>query len=211
MRAARKPLFRLTPGGCQNLLTASRRRECRAQFERSDVLRLPGVLAPELLRDMQRKLAGEEFSKFVNGTRARCLVPMGTPQFFLNFLFSGDSFLAAVESVTGCRLAPKVSGRVFKMVSAADHFITWHSDLIEARVLSMTVNLSPRPFKGGRLQLRHVPSGKIDSYEYGEAGDGFLFRLSKDLEHQSTAVTGKNPKIIYTCWFPGEARQGASA
>jgi hypothetical protein len=69
----------------------------------------------------------------------------------------------------------------------------------------MSVNLSLRGYEGGIFQLREWSSKRILAEIANTGwGDATLFRISAELEHQVTEVTGEQPKTAFAGWFKSE-------
>ena len=66
----------------------------------------------------------------------------------------------------------------------------------------MSVNLSGQPYGGGVFQLRRTADERLlgEVHNLG-LGDAILFRLSPQLQHRVTDVTGEHPKTAFAGWF----------
>ncbi len=120
-------------------------------------------------------------------------------------LFNDRGLHEFIEAVTGEGPIGAMTGGVFRMLPGAPHRLDWHQDLKHSRgrrFAAMTVNLCPKPVRGGLLQLRLAPQGRrLGEIAYSRAGDAVLFRLREDIEHRSTDLAGTRPKTIYSAWF----------
>jgi hypothetical protein len=93
------------------------------------------------------------------------------------------------------------------MVPGAGHVSPWHDDAIQGRIAAFTVNLSPRPFEGARLQVKRVADDQLIT-EIGdlEFGDAVLIEISRDYQHRNSPLEGSTPKTSFAGFFyPGEA------
>ena len=69
----------------------------------------------------------------------------------------------------------------------------------------MSVNLSPKPYAGGILQLREARSEEILAEIANTGlGDALFFRISPELKHRVSPVEGIVPKTAYAGWFQAE-------
>lgn len=123
----------------------------------------------------------------------------------LHFLVNHGGFLRAVEQITGCPAIGHFGGRIYRFSPGQGHYDTWHSDLGypgEERLLAMSLNLSPRPFQGGVLQIREAASQKV-LFEIANTGLGnaVIFRVDKKLEHRVSPVNGDAPRTAFAGWF----------
>jgi hypothetical protein len=73
------------------------------------------------------------------------------------------------------------------------------------RLITMSVNLSPKPYAGGILQLREERSEEILAEIANTGlGDALFFRISPELKHRVSPVEGVLPKTAYAGWFQAE-------
>jgi hypothetical protein len=88
------------------------------------------------------------------------------------------------------------------MATASSHIVSWHEDMLENRIVGMSLNLSRRTFAGSAFQLRNRDSKQI-LYEVANTGcgDAIIFRLADHLQHRNTQVTGSGPKTAFAGWF----------
>lgn len=121
----------------------------------------------------------------------------------LFFLTNDLKLFDLVKKITSCGPVGCFQGRVYKLISDPAHILDWHNDLKEpGRLIAMSLNLSPAPFRGGILQIREARGGRIVS-ELGNTGFGnaVIFRISPDLEHRVTQLRGDAPRISFAGWF----------
>jgi hypothetical protein len=122
----------------------------------------------------------------------------------LLFLVSGDSFFRLVEQITGCAEIGHFEGRVYRMLSSADHHDQWHSDVGMGRMVALSVNLSAQVYEGGVLEIRdHESKRVIHRIENTGFGDGIIFRVTPRLQHRVSNVEGKAGKTAFAGWFTG--------
>jgi 2OG-Fe(II) oxygenase superfamily len=175
----------------------------RMKFDRDHYVILPQLFEPTLLEEILRRVQDARFlpRDHIGIALELCMADQLTTA-MLRFLPSNPAFLRIVEHITGNRHIGKFIGRVYKMNSSEGHYDSWHDDCIEHRVVTMSVNLSPQPFQGGALQLKH-PHSEIILKEIHNTGlgDALLFRISPDLIHRVQGVMGDHPKIALAGWF----------
>ncbi|HEX4046831.1 MAG TPA: hypothetical protein VH309_03305 [Elusimicrobiota bacterium] len=195
-----RPAFQISRGRIESFLTPGRARALRAEFARSHVIRLPGLLEPALLRRIQQEMAASTFyAARSEDFDRRCRPKARDLDVLLTILLNAPTVFRAIESLTGLSDVRGVSGRVYRMLPRK-HRLDWHGDNFPARLCALTVNVAAKPFKGGAFQLRRKPDGPISSHEIGAPGDGLLFRISPELIHRSAPVLGRTPKDIFACF-----------
>lgn len=175
----------------------------RADFDRQHYVRLPQLIDPSVLTMIERRLDEE---RFVDRTHEGignelCLVP-GITTSALQLMFNDPVWLDVVAGVTGCGPVGCFDGRVYRMAAAAGHYDSWHSDVGEDRLVAISVNLSPEPYEGGVLEIRHASSQeRLCAVPNGDFGSAVLFRVSPTLRHRVTAIHGARPRTAYAGWF----------
>ena len=175
------------------------------QWRENHFVVLPKVIDPVLLNDLRQALKRGEFLELKHpGVDATEL--MLKPDSTINFLemaASNPAFSNVISKITNLKPLGYFQGRVYS-ISHSDHD-DWHQDYGLNYMLTMSINLSPKPYKGGHLQLRDVETKKVlgDIQNIGP-GDALIFNISKTLEHKLTPVTGENPKIAFAGWFCSE-------
>lgn len=92
--------------------------------------------------------------------------------------------------------------RVYKFKPDSGNEFTWHNDLSPGRKIGFSVNLSPLKFEGGVFKMRRVnDSNSCVSFTNNTRGDALFFRISAELEHCLTSVTGMNERTACAGWF----------
>ena len=88
----------------------------------------------------------------------------------------------------------------------AGHYDAWHTDNADGRLAVLSINLSPRGYQGGLLQMRERGSEQvITEIANTGIGDALLFRISENLLHRVTGVEGAEPKTAFAGWFSATA------
>jgi hypothetical protein len=124
----------------------------------------------------------------------------------LLFKLNDPELFDLVEAVTGSGPVGFFRGRTYRMVPGAGHFSPWHDDAVQDRLAAFTINLSPEPFEGARLQIKSAGDDELLT-EVGDLdfGDAVLIQISKAYQHRNSPLLGTAPKTSYAGFFyPGE-------
>jgi hypothetical protein len=175
----------------------------KQQFSRNHTLRLPQLLHPDLIHIISGYLErGAWLPNHKEGIGRELLLASASAIFVLRFLINTPEFLKTVERITQCGPVSVFDGRVYRMVSGTDHYNSWHSDVYDNRLVGMSLNLGPRPYRGGVFQLRKKGSDQIlCELPNVVQGDAILFRISPELRHRMTPMEGTEPKTAFAGWF----------
>ncbi len=184
----------------------------REEFDRYHSVRLQGFLDPPLLHEIRERV---DQARFYERTHDKvialelCMRPNGAFH-LLKFLMNQPRLLRVVEAITGCGSVGCFTGRIYRLQSDREHFFRWHSDMVEQRLIGVTLNLSREAYQGGLLQIRDKTSRRIVR-EWANVGFGdcILFRISGTLEHRVTHVEGAVPKISLAGWFQSQPNFGS--
>lgn len=125
---------------------------------------------------------------------------------FLLFKVCDPEMFRLVESLTNRGPVANFSGRTYRMIPGARHISPWHDDAVQGRRAALTINLSPEPFEGAKLQIKRVVDDEIVT-ELGDLrfGDAVLIAVSRDYQHRNSPLLGTKPKTSYAGFFyPGE-------
>jgi hypothetical protein len=114
-----------------------------------------------------------------------------------------------IAAITGCGRIGCFDGRVYRLAPGPDHHDSWHDDMVDHRLVAMSINLTGKPYGGGILQIRDRENGRIlhEAKNHG-LGDALLFRLAPHLQHRVTAVEGKVARTACAGWFKSEPTLG---
>jgi hypothetical protein len=182
--------------------------DLRAHFDRHHWVKLPGVLAPDLLRDAQARLARAEFFERLHPgvtppSFDLSMVP-STLSGLLELVFNDAAVFDTVARVTGCPPIARFGGFVYRLTPAHGLEHHWHDDLVESRIAAMSVNLGPGSYEGGLLELRDRASRKVLARVPNTgSGDALFFRLDAWLQHRACRVTA-GVKTAFAGWYFGE-------
>ncbi|MBI3403225.1 MAG: 2OG-Fe(II) oxygenase [Acidobacteria bacterium] len=174
----------------------------RDAFRRAHCVRLPALIAPDLLSRIQREVERGEFRAFDHdGIATELRLQSGVATGLLHVLVNDPQVYRFVEQITATAPVRSFLGRVYRR-DANGHYDSWHSDLVQGRSLGMSVNLSRQRYEGGVFELRETETGRVlASIANVGFGDAILFRLAPTLEHQVTPVRGVHPKTAFAGWF----------
>lgn len=187
---------RLAPAECAAL---------RGHFDAHHWVRLTSLLDPTFLHDVQNRIAHATFTERVHHgvvppSIDLCMEPDSTCA-LLELVFNDPGVWDAVERISGCPPIARFAGFVYRLTPQSGHHHNWHDDLIDDRLVGLSVNLGAARYEGGILQFRNRAAGAV----LGEAinivaGDALLFRLHPELQHRATPVT-RGVKTAFAGWF----------
>ena len=178
----------------------------RAEFERQHSVRLCEFIEPRLLKFIQDDIDRGEFIERVHGRLTPPAIDLcmmqGRALGLLHVLLNDRTLFRLIRDITGCGPITSFDGSVYRMASGGRGHDTWHSDMVESRVIAASVNLTGDTYRGGLLQIRDEVSGRI-VHEVANTGQGdvVVFRLSNRLKHRVTDVEGPVAKTAYAGWF----------
>lgn len=176
----------------------------RAEFATSQVVLLRGLLDPHLVHFILGRLEQSEWRVKIHPGIAEEHIAMDKQALhLLHFLSNMRQFRLVIQEITRSEPLSLFYGRVYRMIPALGHYDRWHNDVTtENRVLGMSLNLSPRGYRGGLFQLRQSGPGRILAEIANTGlGDALLFKLSKNLEHRVGDIEGDEPKTAFAGWF----------
>lgn len=78
----------------------------------------------------------------------------------------------------------------------------WHDDVSHNRRVGISVNRSPRPYRGGTFQLRDCQSERMLAEVANTGlGDALVFAISSELEHRVSPILGSEAKSAFAGWI----------
>ena len=180
--------------------------QLRLRFDRQHWIRLPQLLEPGLLQLILYRIERADFSPLVHsGIGTELCMRDQINHGLLNFLANDPKLYAIVQQITGCSHIGSFHGRVYRMIPGGGHCDSWHDDMVDHRLVSLSLNLSSEVYAGGVLQMRDRKLGQIVvGVANTGSGDAILFRLSQHLEHRVTEVVGAVPKTAFAGWFQSQ-------
>ena len=179
--------------------------ELRATFSRDNHVRLPSLFdAPslELVRDeLTRATFYDRVHKDLGPNLELCMHDnRGSALLFM--LLNNDRVFRVIEAITGCAPIRNFTGRMYRMVPGQGHADDWHDDVVDERLVALSINFSEGLYIGGSLQIRDRRSERaVRSVPNLGHGDAVLFRLADHLEHRVSDIEGTAPKTAYAGWF----------
>ena len=179
----------------------------RQDFGEHHFLRLPRLLEPGLLEYYLDEIGDAGFEERVHegiGTELWLRDPRVAGG--LDFLFNHPLLLELVEAVAACGPVRSFGGRVYRFPPDDEGYSdSWHDDIEGNRLVALSINLSPEPYLGGRLEIRNrhtqVTVARVDNRGLGDA---VLFRIDEELQHRVTPVRGTAARTAYAGWFRSE-------
>lgn len=191
------------------LLNDAERSALRAHFDQHFWARLPGLLEPALLSEIQRYLERAEFVEerhlAVSPPSVDLTMKPGPASALLEMLFNDPAIYRDIEAITGSDPITHFTGFVYRLTPDLGHHHQWHNDLIGGRMIAMSVHLGPGPYEGGLLELRDRESERVlGAAANTTPGDAVIFALAPSLQHRVGAVTS-GMKTAFAGWF-GDGR-----
>ena len=153
---------------------------------------------------VRRQLDDAEFDQHVieaTGKTELLMRPNGLSALLL-FKVCDPRVFDLVESVTGCEPIGDFRGRIYRMLPGSSHVSPWHDDAVQGRLAAFSVNLSPEPFEGARLQVRRAEDREVLA-DIGDLafGDAALIQISGEYQHRNSPLLGAAPKTSYAGFF----------
>ena len=209
----------MTRSGVKVQTTAAETDAMARTFARHKCLILKGFIGPELLPQV---LADVSRAPFYRKTDGKIAVELCMRQNALlnqlQFLSDDPALCAFIARIAGTGPLAGYDGRVYRFDPGAKHYDSWHDDIHERwkRRVAMSVNLSPVPYDGGALEIRHKRTKKMIAAVHNTVpGDAAIFLVDPALEHRVLPVTGGGSRVAFAGWFfehtPNAGRQTASS
>ena len=180
----------------------------RAAFAMQGWVKLEGFAPLALLDRIDEGLAISGFSPRSHGDFGAELCSNAGPLTdALMHLANTPSLFELIDAITDCGSIGCFEGRIYRLVPGAGHRDAWHTDMVMGRLVALSVNVGRIPYLGGELHMRRAGSGEVIARVPNVGpGDALLFRLSHDLEHRVSDVSGVEPKTAYAGWFRARPR-----
>ena len=178
------------------------------QFAKESCVKLEGFLEPELIALVQTRIDQSDFydriHEEIGPNKELCMVP-GFVHNLLHLLLNRMKLFELIQVISQCERIGSFRGRVYRVVPNQGHFDDWHDDLVDYRLVGMSINLSAERYLGGLFQLRECSSGQIiNEIANVGFGDAILFKLASHLEHRITPVEGNASKTAFAGWFKSQ-------
>lgn len=174
----------------------------KIEFREKHCVVLPKLLAAALLDLLLERLERGRWRDSLNEDVGREVILDDAPaRGLLHFGVNTPIFLNSVQEITDCRPLTRFWGRVYRFIPNSGHHAVWHGDE-ENGLIGMSLNLSQRGYEGGLFQLRERRTERVLAEIANTGwGDALLFRISQQLQHRVTEVTGEQPKTAFAGWF----------
>lgn len=177
-------------------------KKLNSEFNKNHHVKLLSFLESSLLSFIQTKISQAGFYEFKHSTVDAVdefLIDESINN-TLNFLLNDKKLFQFIEQVTSCPKIGSFYGRTCKM--SANHYDDWHSDMIDNRMIALSINLSTEVYAGGILQIRNEKTKEI-LYEVANAGfgDAIIFKIDPGLNHRVTEVKNGTSRIVFAGWF----------
>lgn len=176
------------------------------QFEQQHYVMLTQFLDKMLLKFVQDEVSHGVFYTKTHDEFGKelCLTP-NIASALLSFLLNNCKVFQFIQAVTRCENIGSFQGRVYQTAPGLGHHDEWHNDMIENRLVAISINLSTEIFAGGSLQIRDRRSEHVMQRIANTGfGDAVVFRLSYDLQHRISDMEGTVPKTAYAGWFKSQ-------
>jgi len=175
----------------------------RKTFRRQHWIHLPKFLESQFVHEIHESFLHSRFyTKKHKGIGTELCVSRNPTLDTLRFIVNDPSLFEMIRKITGCGDIGCFNGRIYRLDPEQTHYDSWHDDCFDHRMIALSINLSPTPYRGGALQIRNRKSGKIlhNQAVTGE-GDAVMFRLLPEIEHRVSKVSGHHSKISFAGWF----------
>jgi 2OG-Fe(II) oxygenase superfamily len=199
-------LIQLTRKGVVFSGSAANLRALLAQFQRDHYIILPKLIEPDLLGTILKRIESAPFLKNeFNGIVSESTMDDPLTFSVLLFLVNIPEFQRLVQRITGCRRIANFQGRVYKLNPATGDRIVWHSDVLNHRMVTFSLNLTTQNYRGGTLQIRYRGSEEIlHEVRNTGLGDALLMRVANKLFHRVLPLEGDVPRTALAGWFRWE-------
>lgn len=176
----------------------------RDELARRHAVRFRRFLDSDLLARVQNEIDAATFSvREDEGIAVElCLEPSRALDIVM-FVMNTPQMFGVVRAITGCEAIEAFAGRIYRFDPAVAHHDSWHDDTSGAnRLAGFSLNLSRDKYRGGSFQIREKakPDDVLEVENTG-AGDAFLFRIARELQHRVLPVEGAHAKTAFAGWF----------
>jgi len=178
----------------------------RAEFASRSFIYLRQLIAPEILDLFCSNVEKGGFQRMEHPAGAELDTTDLKTSAMIEVLFNNTRLFEFIRRITDCGSIGSFSGRVYRYLPDEDHYDRWHNDLVQHRLVALSINLNKQPYEGGLLELKDKDRQIVESIPNTVFGDGILFRLADHLEHRRTTVRGNVPKTAIAGWFRSEPR-----
>jgi hypothetical protein len=202
VRLPTEPIVQLGSRDTVVRATAAELDELQARFALQDYVRLPQLLAPDLL---ERVLHSIEEGVFEDNRHKDIALELrlsadNRAAVMLQFVANSPKFFQVVSRITECGPIGSFMGRVNRRLAELGHFDNWHSDNVHGRLAAMTLNLG-QEHRGGEVELRQRDASSGEVIPNPRLGDALVFRIGREYRHRIRPVEGRVPRTVFAGWF----------
>jgi len=176
----------------------------RAEYASRSFVYLRQLIAPELLDLFCTNVEKGGFERLEHPYGAELDTTDLKTSALIDVLFNNTRLFEFIQTITDCGSIGSFNGRVYRYLADEDHYDGWHNDLVQHRIVALSLNITKQSYEGGLLELKDLDSQVIESIQNTVFGDAILFRLASHLEHRRTPVRGNVPKTAIAGWFRSE-------
>jgi hypothetical protein len=196
-------LIQLTRNGLVFSGSSADLRKLRAKFRRDHYLILPKLIEPDLLQTILQRIESAPFLQVgFDGVASQSVINDPLTYGILFFLVNIPEFQRLVQRITGCRKIAEFKGRIYRLNPSTGESIVWHTDVCDHRMVTFSLNLTTKEYRGGALQIRNRGSKKIlHEVRNTGLGDALLMPVSTKLAHRVLPVEGDVPRTAMAGWF----------
>lgn len=200
----------VTKSGITVLYTDDEMEQMSVEFNRKHCIKLSKFFKEDFLCFIQEKInqCGEFYE--VNYPASGQDNPMlrlkdKKTEYLLRFIINDQKLFQFIEQITDCNKIGSFTGRICSMKPNLGHRDAWHNDLVDNRMIALSVNLSTEIYEGGILQIRDENTKEI-VHEVANTGfgDAIIFKIDPSLNHRLTEVTGSVSRTFFAGWFRSE-------
>lgn len=172
---------------------------------------LPGIIEAGFLTSIVALFSDDDFTERLT-PNIGCVQTLANRKFEqgMHFLLNQEPIKEAISRIIKQPVQLWV-GNTVRRIPGRNHFSNWHSDMTAPvrlgeqnyrRAAPLSLNLSPRRFEGGNLEIRKLKGESLlaDIPNKG-FGDAILFRIARELEHRVADVQGQVPRTVHVGWF----------
>ncbi len=187
-----------------SLLTSPQElKQLQKEFKNKQCIFIPRFIESKFLKLIQKEIETSKFTRRIHKNIGEELVLKNKNIIgLLHFLLNDQELFNTVQEVSNCPKIANIRGRVYRFTSNHGDFDSWHNDLVDKRLIALSINLSSESYSGGILQIRDRYSKQI-LHEVANTGfgDAIIFNLAPHLQHRVTSVTGTAAKTAFAGWF----------
>lgn len=194
LMSKRKPRYEVSGRELQRL---------QREFEQFHCINLPGFMEQALVREVQEKIRTSKFyNRLHKDIALESCMRHDIVAEYLGFMTNDLRLFRLFEKITGCPTIQCFVGRIYRLIPDGPYYDSWHGDLVEGRLLALSVNLSDPDYQGGDLQIRDKETkNMIAETRHHAPGDAILFRIAPYLRHRVAPLEGKAARTVYAGWF----------